>query len=143
MEKYNLSVSTGVVIYVSPPAMCLAGGRAVCHGEALTGLVWVVAMEEVALSVVLAELCAVIGAQQSYPMEGTLCMWAAMFLSLRVYVEEIRMRTGETDLGGALSAQAYAVPRMVAAQEEGHVGVYDVSLPQARRISADRPAVCA
>jgi len=129
MEKYNLSVSTGSVIYVSPPAMCLAGGRTVFHGEALTGLVLVLAVGGLALSVVLAQLFAGIGAQHFYPMEGTLCMWAAVFLSLRVYVEENRMRTVETDLGGSWSAQAYAVPRMVAAQEEGHAGVYDASLP--------------
>jgi len=40
------------------------------------------------LSLMLAQLFAGIGAQHFYPRESTLCVWAAMFLALRVSVEE-------------------------------------------------------
>jgi O-antigen ligase len=43
-----------------------------------------------ALSLILAQLLTGIGSQHFYPREGTLGMWAAMFLMLRVYVEEKR-----------------------------------------------------
>lgn len=44
------------------------------------------------LSLMLTQLVAGIGAQHFYPRESTLGMWAAMFLALRVYVEETRAR---------------------------------------------------
>jgi O-antigen ligase len=47
-----------------------------------------------ALSLVLAQLFAGIGAQHYYPRGSTLGMWAAAFLMLRVYVEEMRARAG-------------------------------------------------
>jgi len=45
-----------------------------------------------ALSLMLAQLFAGIGSQHFYPRESTLGVWAAIFLSLRVYVEEKRMQ---------------------------------------------------
>jgi O-antigen ligase len=45
-----------------------------------------------ALALMLAQLVGGIGAQHFYPRESTMCMWAAMFLSLRLYVEEMRVR---------------------------------------------------
>jgi hypothetical protein len=45
-----------------------------------------------ALSLMLAQLFAGIGSQHFYPREGTLGVWAAMFLSLRVYLERARVR---------------------------------------------------
>ena len=47
-----------------------------------------------ALSLMLAQLVAGIGSQHIYPEESTLGMWAAMFLSIRVYIEEKRTQTG-------------------------------------------------
>jgi len=43
-----------------------------------------------ALSLILAQLLTGIGSQHFYPRESTLGVWAAMFLMLRVYVEEKR-----------------------------------------------------
>ena len=48
----------------------------------------------VALSMVLAQLIAGIGAQHFYPRESTLGMWAAMLLALRVSVERAKARAG-------------------------------------------------
>lgn len=47
-----------------------------------------------ALSLMLAQLCSGVGSQHFYPEESTLGMWAAMFLSLRVYLEQARVREG-------------------------------------------------
>lgn len=44
------------------------------------------------LSLMLAQLFAGIGAQHFYPRESTLGMWAAIFLSLRVYIEQAKAR---------------------------------------------------
>lgn len=46
------------------------------------------------LALVLAQLFAGVGSQHFYPRESTMCVWVAMFLSLRVYVEEMRMQAG-------------------------------------------------
>jgi O-antigen ligase len=48
-----------------------------------------------ALCLMLAQLFAGIGAQHFYPREGTMCMWTAMFLALRVSVEEKRVQASE------------------------------------------------
>lgn len=48
----------------------------------------------VSLSLVLAQLFAGIGSQHFYPRESTMCVWVAMFLALRVHVEEMRVRAG-------------------------------------------------
>jgi O-antigen ligase len=45
-----------------------------------------------AMSLMLAQLVAGIGSQHFYPEESTLGMWAAMFLSLRVYLERQRSK---------------------------------------------------
>jgi len=45
-----------------------------------------------ALSLMLAQLFAGIGSQHFYPRESTLGMWVAIFLSLRVYAEEKRVK---------------------------------------------------
>lgn len=47
-----------------------------------------------AMSLVLAQLFAGVGSQHFYPVGSTVGMWAAMFLSLRVYVEEKRAQGG-------------------------------------------------
>ena len=54
-----------------------------------------------ALALILAQLFGGIGAQHFYPKEGTLALWTAMFLSLRVYVEENRVKEG------AINAENY------------------------------------
>ena len=46
----------------------------------------------IALSLILAQVVAGIGSQHVYPEESTLGMWAAMFLSLRVFVEHRRFQ---------------------------------------------------
>ncbi|UCD49721.1 MAG: O-antigen ligase family protein [Phycisphaerales bacterium] len=43
-----------------------------------------------ALALMLSQLFAGIGAQHFYPRESTLCVWATMFLALRVHLEEKR-----------------------------------------------------
>jgi len=48
----------------------------------------------VALAMTLAQLFGGIGAQSFYPRESRLGVWAAMFLSLRVYLEWARVREG-------------------------------------------------
>jgi O-antigen ligase len=45
-----------------------------------------------ALALMLAQLFAGIGSQHFYPRESTFCVWVAMFLSLRVYVEQSRAK---------------------------------------------------
>ena len=45
------------------------------------------------LALILAQLLAGMGAQHYFPKEGTFGLWTAMFLALRVYVEESRART--------------------------------------------------
>jgi len=57
------------------------------------------AVGALALSTVMAQLVAGMGAQHFYPRESTTGMWAAVFLALRVYVEEKRaqMTTPLTD----------------------------------------------
>ena len=45
-----------------------------------------------ALSLTMVQLIAGLGAQHFYPRESTFCVWAAMFLSLRVYVERTRVQ---------------------------------------------------
>ncbi len=57
-----------------------------------------------ALSLVLAQLFAGVGAQHYYPRVSTLGVWAGAFLMLRVYVEEKRVQAGVR--GGALSLEA-------------------------------------
>ena len=46
-----------------------------------------------AFALTLAQLLAGIGAQHYFPLESTLGVWAAAFLALRVYVEEMRTQT--------------------------------------------------
>jgi O-antigen ligase len=56
------------------------------------------------LALILAQLVAGLGSQHFYPRESTMCLWMAMFLALRVYVEETRARmsrTGVEDLWNA------------------------------------------
>jgi O-antigen ligase len=48
------------------------------------------------LALMLAQLFAGMGAQHFYPREGTLCVWAAMFLALRVHLEEKRAQMMES-----------------------------------------------
>lgn len=50
------------------------------------------------LSLMLAQLFAGIGSQHFYPRESTLCVWAAMFLMLRVHVEERQARIADMQL---------------------------------------------
>ena len=47
-----------------------------------------------ALSLTLAQLVAGIGSQHFYPEESTLGMWVAIFLSIRVYVEQANVQEG-------------------------------------------------
>jgi O-antigen ligase len=49
-----------------------------------------------ALALVLAQLFTGIGSQHFYPMEETFGLWMAMFLAMRVYVEEEQARAGTT-----------------------------------------------
>ncbi len=44
------------------------------------------------LSLVLAQLFAGVGAQHFYPRESTMCVWVSVFLTLRVYIEEMRVQ---------------------------------------------------
>jgi len=59
-----------------------------------------------ALSLMLAQLVAGIGSQHFYPEESTLGLWAAMFLSIRVYVEQARVREGMIVTEGYWNSQA-------------------------------------
>lgn len=52
-----------------------------------------VAVGGLALSLMLTQLVAGLGSQHFYPEESTLGMWAAIFLSLRVYIEQRRTKT--------------------------------------------------
>jgi len=56
-----------------------------------------------ALALVLTQLFGGISGQHVYPLEQTVGMWAAMFLTLRVYVEENRAQSGATELEGPSS----------------------------------------
>lgn len=47
-------------------------------------------------ALILAQLVAGLSAQHFYPRESTMCLWMAMFLSLRVHVEETRVQAGQT-----------------------------------------------
>ncbi len=52
-----------------------------------------------ALALVLAQLISGMGSQHFYPKESTMCMWAAMFLSVRVYLDRATLRAeGEKPL---------------------------------------------
>ncbi|MEJ2647659.1 MAG: O-antigen ligase family protein [Sedimentisphaerales bacterium] len=51
-----------------------------------------------ALALMLAELFAGIGSQHFYPRESTLGVWAAMFLMLRVYLEQQYAQTDEDEI---------------------------------------------
>jgi len=71
-----------------------------------------------ALSLMLAQLFAGIGSQHFYPTESTLGAWAAMFLSVRVYLEQARAQEGtivaeDTCNSQALHQQA-AIPAVIA-----------------------------
>jgi hypothetical protein len=59
-----------------------------------------------ALSLMLAQLYAGIGAQHFYPRESTLGMWAGMFLAVRVYVEQSRVREDAAVAEGGWNSQA-------------------------------------
>jgi O-antigen ligase len=48
------------------------------------------------LALILAQLVAGLSAQHFYPRESTMCLWMAMFLALRVHVEEKRVQLGQT-----------------------------------------------
>ena len=70
------------------------------------------------LALMLAQLVAGLGAQHFYPRESTLCVWAAMFLALRVYVEEQRTQAVLVDIESAsdvpsLPPQAVRTPAYV------------------------------
>ena len=58
------------------------------------------------LALILAQLFAGIGSQHFYPSESTLGMWAAMFLSLRIYLDRNRIRNGVIDVEGAWVRQS-------------------------------------
>jgi O-antigen ligase len=45
-----------------------------------------------AVALILSQLVAGLGSQHFYPRESTMCIWTAMFLTLRVHVEEARVR---------------------------------------------------
>jgi len=68
----------------------------------------------VALASILAQLVAGIGAQHVYPRESTMGMWAAMLLSLRVYVEKNRAQIGSIDAESAWNGQPCDQPTVVA-----------------------------
>jgi O-antigen ligase len=57
------------------------------------------------LALMLAQLVAGIGAQHFYPRESTFCVWVAVFLTLRVYAEEMRARMNQTGIGDPGSLQ--------------------------------------
>jgi O-antigen ligase len=65
------------------------------------------------LGLTVAELVAGMGAQHFYPRESTFCMWVAMFLMLRVYVEEHRLRTAVMGVEGSRNSQTLE-PHVVA-----------------------------
>ena len=54
----------------------------------------------------LAQLFAGIGSQHFYPEESTLGVWAAMFLTLRVYFEDKRVRDGVINIEGSWGEQS-------------------------------------
>ena len=71
-----------------------------------------------ALSLMLAQLFAGIGAQHFYPKESTLGLWAAIFLSIRVYIEQSRVRNGVIVAEGTWNSEALhqqaAIPAVIA-----------------------------
>lgn len=71
-----------------------------------------VAIGGVCFSLVLALLVASMGSQSFYPREGSVCMWAAIALMLRLYVtrEEIARRDAPVSTG--LIERAHALPRV-------------------------------
>ena len=54
----------------------------------------------ITLSLMLTQLVAGLGSQHFYPEESTLGVWAAMFLMMRVYLEQVRAQTN-TDINGS------------------------------------------
>jgi O-antigen ligase len=54
------------------------------------------------LALILAQLFAGIGAQHYFPKEGTFGLWTTVFLLLRVYVEEMRVRFDAIEFRGGL-----------------------------------------
>jgi len=62
----------------------------------------------VALSLMLAQLFAGVGSQHFYPEETTLGVWSAMFLAIRVYVEQTRVRQGAMVAEGTWAPQELA-----------------------------------
>lgn len=71
------------------------------------------------LALTLAQLVAGLGSQHFYPRESTMCLWIAMFLALRVHVEETRARTsrmGAEDL--------WNIPMAVPEAAEAPAGVW-------------------
>jgi O-antigen ligase len=72
------------------------------------------------LALILAQLVAGLSAQHFYPRESTMCLWMAMFLVLRVHVEEKRVRIGQTYVEDHVSipmlvSEAIATPEGVRA----------------------------
>jgi len=59
-----------------------------------------------ALSLMLAQLIAGLGSQHFYPEESTLGAWAGMFLAVRVYVEQSRVREDAAVAEGRWNSQA-------------------------------------
>jgi O-antigen ligase len=66
------------------------------------------------LGLTFTSLFAGIGGQHYYPQEHTFGIWGAMFLSLRVYVEEKQALTGETDAERYWSSQPFREQATVA-----------------------------
>jgi hypothetical protein len=66
-----------------------------------------------ALSLTMVQLIAGLGSQHFYPRESAFCMWIAMFLSLRVYVEQMRTQacsiTEDSSWDGQLLQQEAAL----------------------------------
>lgn len=60
---------------------------------------WCAAVGGAAFSLLLAQLLGAIGAQHFYPREGTVGMWAATFLMLRVHVERQKARAASLASG--------------------------------------------
>lgn len=65
----------------------------------------------VALSLMLAQLIAGLGSQHFYPEESTLGVWAAMFLTVRVYLEQARVREGVAVAENAWTPPVLAQPQ--------------------------------
>lgn len=70
------------------------------------------------LALILAQLVAGLSAQHFYPRESTMCLWMAMFLAIRVHVEEKRVQLGQTYMEDQVSipmlvSEAIATPEGV------------------------------